>query len=448
MTSIILKAEYEGEIRRVGFNLDEDGAKITLAKLEAKLSQLFAHLPQPFHISTPTCELRNDADVVLAFAEAAIKKPPLVRLRVTAPVAGGEVVDTTCQIDYTQIPSPAESAGKLPDWATLSHPEISHARKCRLCKTTLEEVHFKCLNCLDCEICPRCEEAQLHDASHLLVKMRCPVECLPLKRQLIFKSHIDDPTERLMAREEKKRLQAKKAEHVNAKKEARDADRKKRAQDKLKRIQARKEKTSNKKAKLSSAEKKKATATSKVKRAKKVMALPVATTAVIEQEPVVGAEQSEPVVVAEPATDVPNEVSSSFIEIQDQEQPKEEEKSDFSLLRLLSEFQILKFTDTNVEQDFKEEPSEEKVEIELQEIREPEEAPEEEQPPAQVEAENEENHFAKNLRILSEMGFTHREKNIELLVRNMGNLDETINQLLSPQPFAAIARWLSFPLSL
>lgn len=426
--SLILKAEFNGEIRRVGLKKDDDA---TVEKLEAKLRTLFPQLGESFLMTCSTGDFHTDADVAQAFVEAAGKKPPLVRISVD-PNQARRVSAPVVETEYVQIPSTTEQA--FADWTSIS-PSISLGHKCRLCDASLERVHFKCLNCLDVEICAQCEEAQLHDPSHLFVKMRCHVDSLPLKRQLIFKSHIDNPNERELAKEEKKKLREKKTEIDNRKKEAREAERKKRAQEKLKRLQARKEKVSNKKVKVTAAEKKKVTAVSKVKRAKKIVAL-----APVE-------EVAEPVNVAEEVVEEP--VTTSV------ELPKEEvsqEKQDFNFLRFLSEFHLLKEVVKQDDQHM-DQPEEEKIEIELQEIREEqpeEETKQQEEIAAQPEEERKEKEtpFAKNLKVLEEMGFTDREKNVELLVRNVGNLDETINQLLNPQPFAALSRWLPFAISL
>jgi len=430
--SLILKAEFNGEIRRVGLSKDDDA---TVERLEAKLRTLFPQLGDSFLMTCSGGDFHNDTDVAQAFVEAAGKKPPLVRISVDPNQARRQVVPAPVEAEYVQIPSPAEPEPTFEEsWTSISQA-LGH--KCRLCDVTLEGVHYKCLNCLDVEICSQCEEAQLHDPSHLFVKMRCHVDSLPLKRQLIFKSHIDNPNERETAKEEKKKLREMKIEIDNRKKEAREAERKKKAQEKLKRLQARKEMVSNKKAKLTAAEKKKKAAISKVKRAKKVMAV----------APVVEA------VEVLPAEPVQEEVSTSFIEV-----PKEEssQEKDFSFLRFISEFHLLKEAPKQEEQEKKEE-QQEKVEIELQEIHEeqPEQQQEEEEvvilPTEQEEVKPEEkteSAFAKNLKVLEEMGFADREKNIELLARNVGNLDETINQLLHPQPFAALSRWLPFAISL
>lgn len=269
--------------------------------------------------------------------------------------------------------------------------------------------------------------------------MRCPVDSLPIKRQLVFKSHIDSPSEREKAKAEKKRLREKKIELVNRKKEAREAERKRRAQEKMKRLQARKEKASSKKVKLPTTEKKKAVAASKVKRAKKVTCLNSATVEELSAQPPVVEEHQE---VAPEST--PEETNSSFIELA-HEESKQEEQSNFNFFRLLSEFQILKEV-KNEEQEPKEQPGEHQlqVEIELQEIGESDEEEARDQPAEEASPEKEETQFAKDLKVLEDMGFVDREKNVALLVRNVGNLDETINQLLNPQPFAALTKWLPF----
>jgi hypothetical protein len=420
--SLILKAEFNGEIRRVGLSKDDDA---TVERLEAKLRTLFPQLGDSFLMTCSGGDFHNDTDVAQAFVEAAGKKPPLVRISVDPTQARRQVVSAPADAEYVQIPSPAEPEPAFEEsWTSISQA-LGH--KCRLCDVTLEGVHYKCLNCLDVEICSQCEEAQLHDPSHLFVKMRCHVDSLPLKRQLIFKSHIDNPNEREMAKEEKKKLREMKIEIDNRKKEAREAERKKKAQEKLKRLQARKEIVSNKKAKLTAAEKKKKAAISKVKRAKKVMAV----------APVVETVSDEV-------------VCAGFVEVPKEESPQEK---DFSFLRFISEFHLLKEAPKQDEQEQKEEQEEEeKVEIELQEIREEQKEevvvlPVEQEEEVKSE-EKKESAFAKNLKVLEEMGFTDREKNIELLARNVGNLDETINQLLHPTPFAALSRWLPFAIGL
>jgi len=400
--SIILKADLNGEIRRVGLNQDE----ATVEKLEAKLRSIFPQLDDSFLITSSNKELDHDEAVVEAFSEASASKPHLLRVRIL-PIRSRTTVPLALEPEYIQIPSAIEPQ-------IAPEPE-SVGRECQMCRVPLDGVHFKCLNCLDFEVCPQCEENQAHVAHHLFVKLRVPVDTLPLKTQLIFKRHLESPIERELARDEKKQL--------------REMARKNRVQEKLRRSQMRLEK----KNKLTPSEKKKATAISKVKRAKKIPAVLIP----IELQPT----QSEKLTAVEPTAVEPTVPQT--VEVTETKDEKEEEA--FNMTHFISEFQVLK-QETVSQEDVK-------PDIELQVIQgasEEQAEPKAETPEVEA-APEKETPFAKNLKILEDMGFTDREKNIELLVRHVGNLDETINQLLNPQPpqsLASFSKWLPFSFGL
>ncbi len=97
------------------------------------------------------------------------------------------------------------------------------------------------------ELCVDCEANEpVHNHSHLLVKLRVPLEALSLKNQMLFKNHIVDPTERAIAKQEKRVLREKHSEFMAKKKEDRNRDKKLRAKEKIKRLQAIKAKTAEK----------------------------------------------------------------------------------------------------------------------------------------------------------------------------------------------------------
>jgi len=77
---------------------------------------------------------------------------------------------------------------------------------CTVCQTQLSNVYFKCLNCASVEICEDCERKELHNEQHLLVKLRCPISALPSKQQLVFERHIEDNTSQHKDRRPKKRV--------------------------------------------------------------------------------------------------------------------------------------------------------------------------------------------------------------------------------------------------
>jgi len=421
--SIILKADLNGEIRRVGLNQDE----ATVEKLEAKLRSIFPQLDDSFLITSSNKELDHDEAVVEAFSEASASKPHLLRVRIL-PIRSRTTVPLALEPEYIQIPSaiepqiaPEPESVGINLFSTFQSTKptktkiFSTGRECQMCRVPLDGVHFKCLNCLDFEVCPQCEENQAHVAHHLFVKLRVPVDTLPLKTQLIFKRHLESPIERELARDEKKQL--------------REMARKNRVQEKLRRSQMRLEK----KNKLTPSEKKKATAISKVKRAKKIPAVLIP----IELQPT----QSEKLTAVEPTAVEPTVPQT--VEVTETKDEKEEEA--FNMTHFISEFQVLK-QETVSQEDVK-------PDIELQVIQgasEEQAEPKAETPEVEA-APEKETPFAKNLKILEDMGFTDREKNIELLVRHVGNLDETINQLLNPQPpqsLASFSKWLPFSFGL
>jgi hypothetical protein len=146
-----------------------------------------------------------------------------------------------------------------------------------------------------------------------------------------------------------------------------------------------------------------------------------------------------------------------------------EPKEEFNIFRLMAEFQLLKEDKKKHEQPaaVQEEPQPliELVKEEAREEIEPavveetaddvelessllENVDEEELvEPAELRSSSAESPFQCNLQMLEDMGFTDRNHNIELLVRNVGNLEATVEQLLR-ESSPGIFRWLPFNLPL
>jgi len=276
---------------------------------------------------------------------------------------------------------------------------------CSVCKITLTDVYFKCLNCISVELCCNCELQVTHPTTHLLVKLRQPVHTLPLKQQLIFKDHIENPEDKLLAKEQKQELRA----------QARAAIKVERLQKKAERQMQR------------LGEKKRAKAEQKIaeKRAKALKKRENETKDVIKEE------EEETVQEVELKELVANTT-------EDKDQVLENENVNLSLL--IEEFQVLVKPSEEpvvcaIEQEMatferlatEQQPKEEELIVKS----EPQELKIEEEQPTKVQSTEEQPHqFKEKLNTLAEMGFTDRERNIRLLVKNKGSLDDTVEQLL------------------
>lgn len=425
---MILKVQYKDELRRVALE-----HPVTLATLTERVRSMFPQLPQRITFRCADFLIVSEDDLQTAIEQAQTGVPPLLRLVVS-------------EVEQPPIPKPSMDLFSLAE----SLPLVA---SCEACRRPLGRVYFKCLNCLHAELCVDCEALESHNAQHLLVKLRVPVDQLPLKQQLVFKSHILDPSERVLARQAKKQLRANKAGLAAQKKEER---RRERAQKKLRRLEqkleSRKKKSEVKKHRHH-----------KVKKVKKVLpqqALPV--------EPVV-AQATVAELAAAPT-------SSGFYEIPPVRptilgtssapvspmitEPKEE----FNIFRMMAEFQLLKEDKKKHEQPaLPEQPQIELVKEEAREEIEPavveetaaeiesqptiENIDEEVVEPAELRSSGTESPFQRNLQMLEDMGFTDRNHNIELLVRNVGNLETTVEQLLR-EASPGIFKWLPFNLPL
>lgn len=433
MSGMILKVQYKDELRRVAIDTN-----LTMAALTERVRNMFPQLPEQFGFRCADFQIISEEDLQTAIAMSQDKIPPLLRLVVT---------ETQPAVPFI----PAELL-KLSDSLPLF-------ASCVACRKPLGKSYFKCLNCLSYELCLDCEASCDHDHTHLLVKLRMPVDQLPLKQQLIFKSHITDRTERMVARDAKRQLRAKKSGMAAVKKEER---RRERAMKKLRRMEQKLETRKTK------AEAKKKQRQQKVKKVKKVVPAAQAAAAV---EPIVA-----PATGAESST-----TASAFFEIPavrptlpavsscPTSPAFNDKKEEFNIFRLMAEFQLLKEDKKKHEQQQQpavEQKAEEEIKVEdvKEEAREEianisvEEVEQEETPAAGESAEGDavepaelgsstESPFQRNLQVLEDMGFTDRNHNIELLVRNVGNLETTVDQLLR-ESAPGILKWLPFNLPL
>lgn len=268
MSTIILKVQLKDEIRRVSLNVTDT---FTLAELEAKVVGMFPQL-QDF-----VMQMRNPStdELQLIYTEKNLSEildqvrsthPPILRLCiiegqtrpqpacaeiVTAPEitleraelrvhstdeeeveeeGDDEEEEEEVEIEMVEIEHEPGSVNSSVDVSEEIAQEPDSV--CSFCKSYIGEdscfqkVRFKCVNCMDV-LCDFCEEQEVHDPSHLLVKLRVPVSRLPLKQQIVFVSHIEDQQQRDDARQKRKELrrvlkeerrEKRRQERLNAKK--------------------------------------------------------------------------------------------------------------------------------------------------------------------------------------------------------------------------------------
>jgi len=291
MTTIILKVQLRDEIRRVSLNVAD---KMEITELEAKVVHMFPQL-QDFimMMRNPSTEdlqpifTNSQLETILSLVRAV--RPPILRITVLEGqkrpevdaaelVSGAEPSLSRAEVrvlsadEEEEVEEEGDDEGEeeieeeedeeieegedaTPATLSSSEDETEPANEpdsiCSNCKSYIgeescfEKARYKCINCVDV-LCDYCEENQLHDPSHLLVKLRVPVDQLPLKQQIVFVSHIEDPTLRNDARIKRKELRTalkaerrerRKQERLNAKKEKKLARRAERKQARLARKQ-------------------------------------------------------------------------------------------------------------------------------------------------------------------------------------------------------------------
>jgi len=220
----ILKVQYLEEIRRITL----DKHCISLNDLENKIRYMFPQL-RLFNLAfrdddgNNTINIKGEEDILLGFAQANARQPPILRIIVT------DIKNNDEQTVKIEDNGPSESAETEGEGTTTSEDESAFP-PCSHClqKLVYGAARFKCINCLDVVLCEACEAKCVHNPIHLLVKLRSPD--LSLKQQLIFASHIEDSKERAAAKNKKKEIRKamkrervqemkKKEERIKARKE-------------------------------------------------------------------------------------------------------------------------------------------------------------------------------------------------------------------------------------
>jgi len=424
---IVLKVLWQDQIRRVGFEKPPSGS---LTALRNKLTEMLQLEDKSIAISCgePSSLVRVNSDEALnvLLEEAETRNPPILRVLVqedTEPTVLPVLPEPEDpkMIPETVVPSP------IPAEETATPPSDGEICKCCAgCEVILGSAYYKCLNCLSVEICEECEERSAHaEGKHLLVKLRCPLSELPIKHQMVFKDHVFDGQDRAIARAQKQALReqlehdriARKEEQAKKKQEERELKReqeRRRKEERERRLKKREE--SKLKKQEESRQKKRATK----QIPKKARHAPKEEPALIPQsvpqpEPVLPNLPSTPLLAGSPV--VPRLEGSSLLLCL--EAPTTESQV------LLSDFHVI--------------PPPAEVEPEVSPVEtSPETTPEVLEEPV-LEAQPEEvlsatdqkpNVFKQNLERLAEMGFDDREKNIRLLVKHVGDLGTTVEELL------------------
>jgi len=326
---VILKIEWNNEIRRVGF---ETNKTTPLVSLRRKLDEMLPIAGKSISVqyrdtSNVLKSINNNEDCITALADAETRTPSMLRVVV--------VEDIT-----------ADCSGEP--------AAVEEAPCCSVCRVQLGNVYFKCLNCVSGELCEECERKELHNEQHLLVKLRCPLSALPAKQQLVFERHIE--------------------ENASQHKEKRS---KKRVIKQLRRV-------------ASDAE------TKPILLAGEVVPIETEDNMLMSDFQLVkeATPTNDSIVVEEPPVGFP--CDSIIIVEENPEQPKVEEQPE---------------VEVNTEK--KEPTSEEKPTV-------PEQPREEPKPHL----------FKQNLNRLVDMGFTDHDRNIRLLVKHVGDLEATVEELL------------------
>eukprot|EP01088_Endostelium_zonatum_P000840 TRINITY_DN11097_c0_g1_i1.p1 TRINITY_DN11097_c0_g1~~TRINITY_DN11097_c0_g1_i1.p1 ORF type:complete len:424 (-),score=110.52 TRINITY_DN11097_c0_g1_i1:117-1388(-) len=211
----ILKVQYNDEIRRVTI---EDGC--TLTELASKVRYMFPQLRNfvmSYLHSGEWIEIKSNEDLVSGVAIANLSVPPVFRININVsdePVVTR--VDLPQELEFVS-PEPEKTESPIEETPAVNNTETNVVNaeviptpsistpQCAYC--TGSPTAYRCINCFGFSICETCEASNLHDPTHLLVKISKSVEELPLKQQLIFTQHIEGPTsDRTLAKNQSKEL--------------------------------------------------------------------------------------------------------------------------------------------------------------------------------------------------------------------------------------------------
>lgn len=433
-TTFILKVQRKDEIRRVSLNQ----GSMTISELEARVVSMFPAI-QDFvmmirHPFTDEFQpVRSDSQLQEILSEVRSTCPPILRIRIVEdekPLTqvtkhSVEIVKSPAivfehaqvQVKVADEDEEEEEVEEGDDEEETEDVEI--ARKdvdehlsvaeeeededeeteegkvsqepdsiCSSCKGYIGDgncfVRYKCLNCLDVILCEYCERQEVHDPSHLLVKLRVSVQNLPLKQQLVFFSHIEDPVQRLEGRQKRKELrQALKLER-----------REKRKQERLEKKRARKLARALKKAELQEFVMVTSSGTQESLRVPE------------EQQP----QPEVPGVPEEiPPLDLPPPVCPNEVQEEEEDATETVNEEDWSVTSLLDGFQVVPPGKPQEEQE-QDEETEKTLDLDSLQIR--------------------GFAFGEKLAALEKMGFGDRNKNILLLVKNLLSLEATVEDLV------------------
>jgi len=380
----VLKVEWKDELRRIAL---EPGQKLSLAALTTKLGAMFSLCDESFSLAYrdtvqgPLVPLLSDEDCEKAFRGATQKHPPILRIVISAPAE------------------------------VLAVPSVSEETKiiCDVCLLDREGPYYKCINCLEFEMCEECELKGSHNEGHLLVKLRKPLSSFPLKQQLIFKDHVEDQAQKLLAREQKRLMQQQAKEAALERKKRKEEERRRKLEEKAKKLVEKKVRAQRKKTK--GKPKKTSCAVATVEDPASCVAADTPSDLNVSQlltefqlVPRAGPENTE--ILDE---DVLTEVAiweSSVVETNLEEKTPAQEQP--------QEQKPLEEEKTSAQ----EQPQEQKP---LEEEKSPVEQPQDQKPS---------HPFKQKLELLADMGFSDTDTNIKLLIKNVGDLEATVEQLL------------------
>jgi len=409
----ILKVQYKDEIRRITL----DNGSLTLSNLTTKVHQMFPLLTdfvlQYRDDDGIIADILTDEELNRGVTSANSKFPPIFRVNVVEGTLENPLPTNTSTTVVAEVSNESSSSEEEEKQETqnqeVEQPAVSDnatGTVCSHCQTDIgaADFSFKCINCFDFLLCKDCESNAEHDTSHLMVKLRVPVQNLSLKQQLIFTRYVMDSEQKKLAAQQKlellKCIKTKDLETKIKNKEDRIRARKERIR---RRIQAKKK--LDEKAKRVCSKK----CTKKGKNNKKlVAALPIPVTA----EPLAQPELEEVVFEApeleEEITPVEN-ILIFFDDVEDEAgQPKEIDY--IGSKEQVESWDLYKsFTDT--------------VTSAVSGV-------------ANALSPNAEDHriqgiaFRQKLDALEGMGFTDRNRNIILLVKNLASLEATVGELL------------------
>eukprot|EP01087_Luapelamoeba_hula_P000162 TRINITY_DN100_c0_g3_i1.p1 TRINITY_DN100_c0_g3~~TRINITY_DN100_c0_g3_i1.p1 ORF type:complete len:442 (+),score=109.02 TRINITY_DN100_c0_g3_i1:179-1504(+) len=433
---VVLKVMWQDQIRRIGFEPETTGS---FEMLKAKLSEMLGLQGKSFTVrcgdNMEQVSVTSDDVLNPLLAEAKKRNPPILRVVVEE---GGQTVEPEkITLDLCPLPEPV---------VVSTQPEVHHdlaIRSCTACGLILGTTYYKCLNCMSTELCENCEESQKHDAEHLFVKLRVPVAELSLRQQMVFKDYIFDQKDRVAAREQKLKLREQLEKERNDKKAAQDKKRKLEKEQRELRLKQRADKKKAEEArkkKIEEARKKKVQA-KKVAESKKAVAKEKIEVPVPAPLPVPVVEAKEDVEPAKPKKRATKQLVTKkpkpFIILTDDSQMASfhiipsPAKDDQPALPSAEELQEPEQTREPVVEILTPQPSPVCEDVPSEPAASQTEEPTAEQPAAE-EPQSTPNPFVQNLTRLAEMGFTDKDKNVQLLVKHVGDLDATVEELLRP----------------